>query len=206
MTELLNNDIESPYKIIPLKIPISIYPYQLDNKIYIHIKNNLTSRYVGKCYENFGYISKIYKINECSEGRIEPENSSLINYDTSTLCKLCCPLKNKLLICKINKLNNELIGANFGPINIIIQNQNINKNNFIIDTNRRIRTINGKNVIESNMYIKILILTSIFNKNDNKIIVFGYLVDMATENEIKWFNDEHNENKTNEYNDEELNM
>ena len=56
------------------------------------------------------------------------------------------------------------------------------------------------------MYIKILILTSIFNKNDNKIIVFGYLVDMATENEIKWFNDEHNENKTNEYNDEELNM
>ena len=39
----------------------------MDNKLYLHIKDNLSNKLVGRCYKNYGFIKKIYKIDEISD-------------------------------------------------------------------------------------------------------------------------------------------
>ena len=70
----INNQVQSPYINTTLVCPIMLYPNQMDNKLYLHLKTNLSNKLLGKCYKNYGYISKIYKINEISEGNIEDED------------------------------------------------------------------------------------------------------------------------------------
>ena len=59
---LITNNLHNPYKKTILSTPIMISPDQMDNKMYIHVKANLINKLENKCYENYGYIEKIYNI------------------------------------------------------------------------------------------------------------------------------------------------
>ncbi len=187
----INNQIQSPYINTTLVCPIMLYPSQMDNKIYLHLKTNLSNKLLGKCYKNYGYISKIYKINEISEGTIEDEDpicSSKIIVKFS--CKLCIPSKNKEIICKIDRMNKALIGAINGPIKVIITPDKLNKDNFYSDINRNIRIKKNSEVLVPDMYIRILVLSFSFSDYDDKILAIGYLQDIANEMEIELYNKE----------------
>ena len=192
---ILSNKLQTPYINTTLTSPIMLYPNQMDNKLYLHLKNNLINKLGNKCYKNYGYIVKIYKIDEISEGFIEPEDQSCsCKFIIKFSCKLCLPPKNKEIICKIDRMNKALISAINGPIRIIITPDKINKDNFYADVNRNIRVKNNSNVVIPDMYIKILVLSSSFSDYDDKILTIGYLENIATENEVKLYNDETNFN------------
>ena len=188
----------SPYINTTLVTPIMLYPNQMDNKLYLHIKNNLNEKLVGKCYQNYGCIVKINKIEHMSEGVIEPEDPSCsAKIIVKFSCRLCNPYKNKYLICKIDRMNKKMIAAINGPITLIITQENINEEKFFMDSERNIRYRKDSNFLTPNLYIKVLVLQSTFK--NYKIISWGILNDLATDDEIKFFMKDNPELNTNKF-------
>ena len=188
---------QSPYINTTLVSNIMLNPNQMDNKFYLHLKSNLNNKLVGKCYQNFGYIMTIYKIEDISEGVIEAEDPSCsAKMVVKFSCRLCIPPKNKYLICKIDRMNKALISAINGPIKVIITQDKINKEQFFTDTERNIRIKKGSTVLSPDMFVKVLILSSTFGNYDTSILSIGLLHDLATEDEITLFkNDNSHFNK-----------
>lgn len=187
----ISENVHSPYINTTLISPVMLYPNQMDNKIYFHLKNNLTNKLTGECYKNYGYISKIYKIDELSDGIIEPEDPTCsAKIIVKFSCKLCIPINTKELICKIDRINKVLISAINGPIKCIITIDKINKEKFFTDMNRNIRNKGSSEVLVPNIYVRILVLNSSFSDHDKTIVVIGYLQDLANELEISEYKKE----------------
>ena len=187
---------QSPYINTTLVSRIMLNPNQMDNKIYLHLKNNLYNKLVGKCYLNFGFITNIYKLEEISEGIIEAEDptcSAKIVIKFS--CRLCFPPKNRYIICKIDRMNKALISAINGPIKVIITQDKINKEHFFTDSERNIIIKAGRGSLAPDMFVKILILSSTFGNYDTSILSIGFLQELATEDEIKLYNNDNINNK-----------
>jgi DNA-directed RNA polymerase subunit E'/Rpb7 len=187
--------LHSPYIETSLRCPIMLSPTQMDNKLQLHLKSNLTNAIKGRCYMNYGHIIKINKIEEMSDGIIEEEDSTCsAKFIVKFSCRLCLPAKNKEIICKIDRMNKALISGINGPIKAIITPDKINKDKFFTDNDRNIRIKSSSQTLEPDMYIKVLILASTFNNYDINIIAISYLQDVATEQEIKLFEKEQLEN------------
>ena len=187
---------QSPYINTTLVSRVMLNPNQMDNKIYLHLKNNLHNKLVGKCYLNYGFITNIYKLEEISEGIIEAEDptcSAKIVIKFS--CRLCFPPKNKYIICKIDRMNKALISAINGPIKVIITQDKINKEHFFTDSERNIIIKAGRGSLAPDMFVKILILSSTFGNYDTSILSIGFLQELATEDEIKLYNNDNINNK-----------
>src|SRR5271170_2114247 len=91
-------ELYSPYVITNLYTTIVLRPDQMNNKLYIHLKDNLVNKLSKKCYKNFGYIVEIYKIVDYKDPHIEAENSSCgANFDITFSCKLCLPVRGKTI-------------------------------------------------------------------------------------------------------------
>ncbi len=60
------NKLSSPYIDTELYSRILIRPQQINNDIYINLKNNLKKKVEKKC-NKYGFITKIYKILDFSE-------------------------------------------------------------------------------------------------------------------------------------------
>ena len=102
-------------------------------------------------------------------------------------------------------MNKVLIMARNGPIIAIIKMTYIDESKFLYD-NGILTFIKTKQQIKEGDHIKIIIRAKKFNTKDVDIGVLGYLIDLATPNEIKgYFNDEEsneqssNEQSTNNY-------
>jgi DNA-directed RNA polymerase subunit E'/Rpb7 len=191
-----NSLLTSPYIETSLRCPIMLIPTQMDNKLQLHLKSNLNNAIKGKCYLNFGHIIKINKIEEFSDGIIEEEDSTCsAKFIVKFSCRLCLPPKNKEIICKIERMNKALISGVNGPIKAIITPDKINKDKFFTDNDRNIRIKNSSQILEPEMYIKVLILASTFNHQDVNIIAISFLQDIANEQEIKLFEKEQLDNQ-----------
>jgi DNA-directed RNA polymerase subunit E'/Rpb7 len=202
INKLVSSNLHNPYKKTILSTPIMISPDQMDNKMYIHLKANLKNKLENKCYENYGYIDKIYNIEESSDGIIEPEDSSCsAKMEVKFACNLYLPIVGKELICKIDRMNKALIMGINGPIKVIITADKINKENFFLDANRNIRVKGTSEIIVPNMYLKILVISKSFTNYDKNIIVIGFLQDMATQKERdEYFNYSNNDSNELEIN------
>lgn len=180
----------SPYIITKLFTTVSLRPDQMDNKIYLNLKKNLEVNVLKKCYKNYGYITDIYKIIDYKDGIIEAENlMASATYHISFSCRLCCPLKNTNIICKINRVNKMLVTAENGPILVIVTNDRLNQNVFMIDNYNvlRYKKDTTYHVLKPNDFVKITILSISFNHKDTIIKAIGYLEDVASENEIEQY-------------------
>jgi DNA-directed RNA polymerase subunit E'/Rpb7 len=182
-------EINSPYINTEYKTRINLEPSQLNNDIYENLKANLTKQLEKKCNKH-GYIVKIYKIINHSDGHIEPENfSASAVFNVTFNCRICIPLKNTKLICKVDELNRALVTAENGPITVIILKNDINKNNFTIDTNDVVMHKDDR-VLKKGDIVKITVMAKKFHINDSIIKVIGHLDDYASESEIKQFETE----------------
>jgi DNA-directed RNA polymerase subunit E'/Rpb7 len=188
---IMTTNLHNPYKKTVLSTPIMISPDQMDNKMYIHLKSNLINKLENKCYENYGYIDKIYNIEEISDGVIEPEDPSCsAKMVVKFSCNLFLPIVGKEIICKIDRMNKALImGINGPAIKVIISADKINKDNFFSDVNRNIRVKGTSEVVIPGMYLRVLVLSKSFGNYDKNILVIGYLQDIATQKEIEEYID-----------------
>jgi DNA-directed RNA polymerase subunit E'/Rpb7 len=153
--------------------------------MYIHLKSNLINKLEKKCYENYGFVDKIYNIEEISDGVIEPEDPSCsAKLEVKFSCNLFLPIVGKEIICKIDRMNKALIMGINGPIKVIISADKINKEKFFPDINRNIRVKGTSEVVVPGMYLRILVLSKSFGNYDRNILVIGFMQDIATQKEI----------------------
>ena len=206
LNKLITSNIHNPFIDTSLVCPIMLLPNQMDNKMYLHLKSNLKNKLESRCYKNYGYVSKIYSIEETSDGIIEAEDPTCSAKITVRFtCSLCLPIVGKEIICKIDRMNKSLISAINGPIKAIITTDKINTDIFFTDTNRNIRIKGNSQVIVPEMYIRILILNKSFGDYDKNIIVIGQLQDIATNEQIeKYFNINNDNNEINNIINEEF--
>ena len=196
--------MSSPYINTKLKTSILLHPYQMDNKVYINLKSNLERKIVGKCYSKYGFVVKVIEILNYKEGVIEAENtdsSALFELEFST--RICLPLKDTQIICKVDRVNKLLITAVNGPIVVIITNDRINDKVFFKDNNNNVRykIDNKSDILKSNDMIKVTLRTIQFYDSDEKIKAIGFLDDIADVGEKKmFFDDEYKDSSFVDYN------
>jgi DNA-directed RNA polymerase subunit E'/Rpb7 len=190
-----------------LKTSVTLKPHQMDNQIYKHLKSNLKEKLEGKCYKNYGYISKIINIIEYTSGHIVPENplASAI-YNIKFTCRLCYPIAKRSIICKVANINKMFINAQNGPITIVITMDRINTNIFFQDqaTKKLMISDNSqdkkkkKTEIAVGMLVKVLISSVSHNDNDRIIMALGELENIVSDEEKeKYYNEEFVENVEN---------
>ncbi len=125
----------SPYINTELYTAVALMPHQMDSELYIHLKNNLRKNVVAKC-NKYGYVIRIYEILEYNMGEIVPENfTASAIFDIKYSGRLCSPVKNTQIICKISQLSKALIRAGNGPITAFIVPSDYNPTNFTQDNN-----------------------------------------------------------------------
>jgi DNA-directed RNA polymerase subunit E'/Rpb7 len=88
---------------------------------------------------HYGYISKIYKIEERHGGEIIAEDpTASATFKLKFSCKLCRPLKGTTIVCEVVSINKTIIGLRNGPIHMIITEGNINLDNFVYDEKQNV--------------------------------------------------------------------
>lgn len=182
--------MENPYMSCVLQTNVSLYPNQLDNNIDLHLKENLIKKYEGKCYEDYGFIHKIYDITKRSVGYLIPENpTGSVTYLVDFACRICNPVVEKQIITKIVRLNNSLIKSECGSIDVINNVSKLDKTKFTITQMNEIfyKKDDEKIRIDTGSYLKILITAKTFNDNDIKITTIGNIIDVANIDEIGLF-------------------
>lgn len=186
----------SPYINTQLESTVTILPSQMNNDIYFHKKNNLIKRLEGKCYKDYGYITKIYEITESGDAVMEPENPMAAAIcDVRFSCRLCMPLRGKFIICKVEKMIPMLTRLSNGPIQIIITNNRVNKDNFVIGKNGILIKFDGKyKPLALGDVVKAKIDSRRFDNGGNLIVCMGILDSVASEEEIAMYlSDEYNQ-------------
>lgn len=192
----MEQQIVNPYIYTKLSTKISLRPDQMNNKIYINLKNNLTKKILNKCYKNYGYVIDIYKLDDTKNNTIPAENlSGSAVFDVTFSCKLCRVVENTYIICKVFRINRALFVASNGPIVVIITNDKINSDIFFTDHNNvlRYRDNNKSTRLEQGDFIVVNIINKEFYDKDDKIIAVGFLERMAKDEDIeKFFEHEYN--------------
>lgn len=186
--------MDTPYINTTLETDILLYPHQMDNNLYKHIKNNLKEKIEGKCYSKYGYIVKIYEITDYSNGIIVPEDlTGVATFHVKFTCKLCRPIENQVIICKYIKNKPDICFQN-GPIEIIVGNRGVGDKFFVDNkTNKLLYKLENNQTKEINIgdYVKATVYNIVFSNKSTNILSIGTLTDIATDDEIKkMFQDE----------------
>lgn len=187
--------MSSPYINTRLYSRVTILPNQMNNDIYSHMKSNLVKRLEGKCYRNYGFIIKIYEILERSDAHMEAENPmAAAVYRVKFSCRLCMPLKDKYIICKVERTIPMLTSLSNGPIRVLITNDRINKDNFMVGKNGiLIKSASGTKSLNPGDHVKVRIDARKFNDSDSIIMCMGVLESISTlEESSRFSSDEYN--------------
>ena len=182
--------MQSPYFNTTLELDVKLFAKQMDNNIYDNIKQNIEKIYLDKCYNDFGYIDKIYNINEDIKGGVinAEDFSAAAIFRVKFNCKICNPLKNTIIMGKIISINNRIIVANMGPIKFIIQENNFNVNNIQFKRTAYYPLVNNiiiNKPITTGTYVMIKILGKKIIAGNTTIIVFGSLESVVDEETIE---------------------
>jgi DNA-directed RNA polymerase subunit E'/Rpb7 len=179
--------MDSPYFNTYLRTRVALQASQMDNNIYRHLKDNLIRKHLNRCFNNYGYIQKIYKIEEKTGGEIIAEDPTAgAVYDIKFSCKLCRPLIGSTIVCEIMNVNKAIIFSKNGPIFVILEEQNINQENFIFDDRRNVLLAKIKNKgipVVKGTYVKIKITGAKILHNSDQIVATGKLESIATDKE-----------------------
>lgn len=183
----------NPYIDAIIEVNVAIRPHQMNNNILEHVKDNINQIYLGKCYKNFGFISKIYKIEDFPEDPpIRADDvtcSALCGIKFS--CKLCNPLIDTTYVAKVTGRNMMVIIGEYGPIRFIISKDYINRDKIAYVQNKAAffpKNANGE-IINSPIEIGTYIIAKPMSKkivnNGKRIDTISTMEAVATDDEIK---------------------
>lgn len=179
-----------PYFVTKLSADVRIHPSQMNNNILDNMKQNLEKKYSQKCYQNYGYIDKIYEVEQQKGGIVRAEDitsSSIHRVDFS--CRICNPIVKSVIMGKIVAINNMMIVAENGPIYFVIGQRNFNEKKIQFRSSAYYPLNNDGNIIDKPIikgtYVMIQVLGKKLVQNKNQIIVYGYLDSVIPDNKVK---------------------
>jgi DNA-directed RNA polymerase subunit E'/Rpb7 len=167
-----------------LSTKVSLLPKQMNNDIYYNLKYNIEKKVQGKCNE-FGYVIKVLKIENYSDGEVEGENfTGSAVYNIRYLASLCIPVEKTQIICRIENINNAIILATHGPISCVITPDNINTLIFVNEIGKYYYNVNNtRTELKKGDLVKLTVLSKKLYKNDI-MISLGFLDQIAIQGEI----------------------
>jgi DNA-directed RNA polymerase subunit E'/Rpb7 len=193
------NILVNPYVIQEVGTKISISPTQLDFNLYKNLKNNLIKKVEGKNIK-IGNVVRVHKITEYGNGYIDP-NSFMGNalYDIKYIATLCVPIELKQIIVRIDMRSDADKGVNTkdfkalrcsnGCIDCIVMVNLIDIQKFRMNVDGTIEYIKTNAVLMNGDYLKVTIQNKQINANTNRIMIIGYLNDVASEEEVQQYYD-----------------
>lgn len=195
-----NNRLMKIYTDTILDTKELLNPEQMDNDVSNHIKENLKNHYEKKCYKQYGYINKIYKVDKIEETIINSEDIlSSQQFKVKFSCQLFFIINEREIICKMDRITPKINTAINGPVKVIIPPDLINQQKFLL-INDSLRIKETTELLKKDMYVKILIKGNIFSDKSNEITAKGILLDLATPEEIKEYYDvDNNDDEINNY-------
>lgn len=182
---------KGPYFITTLEADVTVHPSQMDNNIMSHIRGNLEQMYLNKCYNNYGYISKIIDVDNDIRGgiiRAEDVTSSSV-HRVKFNCRICNPMKKSIITGMVTSITNMMIVAENGPIKIIIVPNEINNDNIkfrksaFFPVSSKGEIINKP--INKGTYVMIQVMGKKLVKGKREIIVFGRLESVVLDDNIQ---------------------
>ena len=183
--------MKGPYFITTLEADVRIHPSQMNNNIMDNIKRTIERTHSNKCYDNYGYIDKIYDVSDDIKGgiiRAEDNTASSVHRIVFT-CRICNPIKNSIIMARIYGINNMIMIAENGPIKFIIDESNINSDNIqfkksaYYPVSAKGEIINKP--INKGTYVMIKVMNKKIVKGKTEIIVFGRLESVVLDTEIE---------------------
>lgn len=179
------NEIVNPYRNTIFYTQVKLRPYQMNNELYINLKNNLIKKVEKKC-NKYGYVNKVYKMISYTDGIINAEDfTSSAVFNIKYAANTCIPIENTKIVVKIEKMNNMAILAKNGPIKVVLKYDKIsNKFKFVQGTFLYVEEKKNKQINVGD-YLIVSILAKRFYNKDNFISVYGYVDDIPTDNQIK---------------------
>jgi hypothetical protein len=121
-------------------------------------------------------------------------------YKITFSCKLCRPLINSVILMTVSDINKDIINLTYGPIVMLtnvnmeykINNPAINMNNFIFDEKKNLILAKDKKdktdkigtPIEKETNLKVKVQDIQIEKDSTKIIIFGYIEDVASDDDF----------------------
>jgi len=175
------SEIVNPYKNTIFYTRVKLLPYQMNNELYINIKNNLKKKVEKKC-NKYGYINQVIKVLSYTDGTINPEDfTGSAVFDIKYSANVCKPIENTKIIVKIEKMNNMAILAKNGPIKVVLKYDKVsNKFKTVQGT-----LLYGNEQVKVGDYLIISVLAKRFYNKDIFISVYGFIDDVPTEQEVK---------------------
>tara|TARA_B110000208_G_scaffold187119_1_gene244674 strand:+ start:3660 stop:4214 length:555 start_codon:yes stop_codon:yes gene_type:complete len=178
----MSKELVLPYFNLELYDTLLLEANQMNNNIYINLKENLKKKILDKCI-NLGYVVEVYNILEYDDGILEPENfEASAKYNIKYNAKICNPIEDTFIVCKIVNINKVLIKAINGPILIIIKSSDINEDNFKKSSKGDITYNNEELKIDDHIIIRVIIKR--LNYGDTRICTIGFMEDMASKDDI----------------------
>lgn len=185
--------MNNPYFTTFLYDEICVAPGELNSNIRANIKQKTIRKHKGKCFKQYGYVMDVYSIqDELEDGEMRPEDpSSSVYYKIQFKAKICYPLIGTVIVALVDNINMHISICKTGPLIIIIDKENMNKDKFRYNNTRNALyplDSKGKELddpVVAKKYVKVRILEKRIVNGDNKIITMGYLEDMATKEEVK---------------------
>ena len=168
----------------------------MDNNIRKYIKSSLEKEHVNKCFNDYGFITKVHEIEIIGDGKIIPEDPMCCaSFNIRFLCTLCRPLNNSIIVAKIVGMSEQLIFLSYGPLEIIVKTINsINKNIFVFNQNLSRWTVKKSNdkdeqqkfiVLKNDSYLKVKIVSKKIVDKTKQIICMGFIENIASDKEIE---------------------
>lgn len=184
----------SSYK-TTLKARVVITPEQLNNDLYMNIKDNLSARLVGKVYKDYGFISTIYNIQSISKGYIKQEdNDCNVEFDVSFFCRIVKPTIGDIIIAKISSMTQDYIMFSSGSIKAVVKNTNISdKYYYDAIKNAYVRKENNKE-LDVGDYFKIEVNKYRIAAKESTIYITASLVEDASDEDVdRYYNSVYDE-------------
>jgi DNA-directed RNA polymerase subunit E'/Rpb7 len=173
--------IVSPYKNTEQFTTIQVQPFHMNSDIISNMEMILKQKVEKKC-NKYGFIDKVYNIENYNDGEMVNENfNGAANYKITYNCRVCLPVENTIIVAKVHSVNSELIITTNGPIISFIPKENIDSS--IWDISNEVRHKEKDIVLKQNDYVKIIIARLKVNLNDTQIKTIGVLYDYATKEE-----------------------
>ncbi len=172
-----------------LETKVSLLPEQITGDIDDFILENLKSKIDTKSIEN-GIVIKIIRLIDYDYGMIDKIHfMGTTIYKVKYECLLCSPVKDLEMICKVDNIIKGYVISKNGPIYVAVPFNNIDANVFEISGNNIKYSSSGR-IINKNDHLKVSIISINNNIGERNIVVMCKLLNFASKNDIKKFNEE----------------
>lgn len=172
-----------------LETKVSLLPEQIDGNMDSHLFKNLKAKIEGKTNES-GIVLKINRLIDYTSGMIDKTNFMgitvfMVKYE----CFICSPTKDLEMICILENIVKGFLIAKNGPVIVAIPYNNIDTKKFQI-SDKNIILSKTKTPIKKGDYLKVSVISINNNQGEKNIVIMCKLINVATKDEIKSFEED----------------